>query len=213
MDTLVSDFDGTMARQDFYHLAIEHLLPPGMPDFWHDDRGEPRSHFEAMRRYYNAIRATEAETLRTVEAMELGPDLAMWVARLERAGWRVVVASAGCAWYIDHLLRRAGVTLEVHANPGRFVEGQGLRMDLPVGSPFFSPMHGINKAAVVRDAQRSSRRVAFAGDGDTDVAAARLVEPELRFATAALAQALQQQGLAFRTFQRWAEVAQALAGT
>jgi hypothetical protein len=28
---LVSDFDGTMTRHDFYRLAIEELLPPDVP--------------------------------------------------------------------------------------------------------------------------------------------------------------------------------------
>ena len=31
---LVTDFDGTMTRQDFYVLAARSLLPPDMPDYW-----------------------------------------------------------------------------------------------------------------------------------------------------------------------------------
>ena len=31
---LVSDFDGTMTRNDFYKLAVERLLPPDTPDHW-----------------------------------------------------------------------------------------------------------------------------------------------------------------------------------
>ena len=181
-----------------------------MPDYWLDYRAGRLTHFEAMRSYYASIRATEAETLGVVEALELQPELAAWVERLGEAGWRVVVASAGCEWYIRRLMERNGVELEVHANPGRFVEGRGLLMELPVNSPYFSPSHGIDKAAVVRSAQRSGRRVAFAGDGYPDLAAARLASPELRFASASLAVALEKEGLAFRRFERWAEVAQAL---
>jgi hypothetical protein len=40
--------------------------------------------------------------------------------------------------------------------------------------------------------------------------AARLVDPGLRFATGALALALAAEGLPFRPFGRWAEVAAAL---
>ncbi len=208
--TLVSDFDGTLTRHDFFRLALERLTPPEVPDYWLDYRAGRLTHFEAMRSYYASIRATEAETLGVVEALELQPELAAWVERLGEAGWRVVVASAGCEWYIRRLMERNGVELEVHANPGRFVEGRGLLMELPVNSPYFSPSHGIDKAAVVRSAQRSGRRVAFAGDGYPDLAAARLASPELRFASASLAVALEKEGLAFRRFERWAEVAQAL---
>jgi 2,3-diketo-5-methylthio-1-phosphopentane phosphatase len=208
--TLVSDFDGTLTRHDFFRLALQRLLPPGVPDPWQESRAGRLTHFEAMRAYYAAIQASEADTLAVAEALGLEPNLSDWVGRLRQAGWKVVVASAGCDWYIRHLLGRAGVSLEVHANPGRFVAGQGLLMELPVGSPYFSPGHGIDKATVVRAAQLSGRRVAFAGDGYPDVAAARLVAPDLRFAIASLADALAEEGLPFRRFERWSEVAQAL---
>lgn len=210
LNTLVTDFDGTLTRHDFFQLVLARLLPPGTPDYWHEHRSGALTHFEAMRAYYRDIRASEDETLQVVEAMELEPDLSGWVCRLRQAGWQMVVASAGCAWYIEHLLRRQGVTLEVHANPGRFVAGQGLLMELPTGSPYFSASHGIDKAAVVRAAQQAGGRVAFAGDGYPDLPAARLVAPELRFATAALALALDREGLPYRRFEGWAEVAQAL---
>jgi 2-hydroxy-3-keto-5-methylthiopentenyl-1-phosphate phosphatase len=210
VNTLVTDFDGTLTRHDFFRLALERLVPPGVPDYWQQYRAGRLTHFEAMRGYYAAIRAGEAETLCVVEAMELEPELALWLKRLEQSGWKVVVASAGCAWYIHRLLQRQGVQVEVHANPGRFEEGRGLLLELPVGSPFFSPSHGIDKAAVVRSAQLAGRRVAFAGDGYPDAPAARLVVPELRFATSSLAVALEQEGLPFRRFDRWTEVARAL---
>jgi 2,3-diketo-5-methylthio-1-phosphopentane phosphatase len=209
---LVSDFDGTLTRHDFFRLALERLMPPGVPDYWQEYRAGRLTHFEAMRSYYSSIRATEAETLKVVEALELEPGLAEWVERLKQAGWKVVIASAGCGWYIRHLLEKNGVDLEVHTNPGRFEEGRGLLMELPVASPYFSPTHGIDKAEVVRAAQKKGLRVAFAGDGYPDVPAARLVAPELRFATAALALALAEEGLPFRRFERWAEVAEMLLG-
>jgi hypothetical protein len=43
-----------------------------------------------------------------------------------------------------------------------------------------------------------------------DLAAARLVEPGLRFARGALAAALRTEGQAFRRFERWSDVAGAL---
>jgi len=210
VNTLVTDFDGTLTRHDFFRLALERLVPPAVPDYWQQYRAGRLTHFEAMRGYYAAIRATEAETLRVVEAMEPEPELAAWIKRLEQSGWKVVIASAGCAWYIHRLLQGQGAQVEVHANPGRFEEGRGLLLELPVNSPFFSSSHGIDKAAVVRSAQQPGGRVAFAGDGYPDAPAARLVVPELRFATSSLAVALEQAGLPFRRFDRWTEVAQAL---
>src|SRR5262245_47782176 len=207
---LVTDFDGTVTRNDFYRLALARLIPPGVPHYWADYLAGRMSHFEVLQAYFAAIRSTEAEALEVVEEMRPDPNLAAAVAGLHAAGWDVVVASAGCDWYIRPLLAASRVDVEVHANPGRFVPGRGLLMDLPAGSPYFSPTHGIDKAAVVRGALQSGRRVAFAGDGFPDEEAARLVPPGLRFAKADLAAALRRAGQPFRPFERWSEVARGL---
>src|SRR5947209_5189536 len=153
-----------MTHHDFYRLAIESLVPPGTPDYWAEYRVGTITHFEALRRYFAAIRASEKEVLAVVDRMELDPGLPAAVADLRRAGWKVVVASAGCAWYIRRLLAGARVEVEVHANPGRFETGKGLLMEMPTGSPYLSPMLGIDKARVVRRQVDEGRTVAFAGD-------------------------------------------------
>src|SRR4051794_27023649 len=131
--TLVTDFDGTITANDFFRLTLEHLLPPGTPDHWTEYRAGRITHFEAMRRYFAAVRAAERDVLEVVGRMAPDPDLAGAVGRLRRAGWEVIVASAGCAWYICRLLAEAKVEVEVHANPGRFEDGAGLLMELPHG--------------------------------------------------------------------------------
>lgn len=210
-NVLVTDFDGTMTQNDFYELVVEKLLPPDVPDHWHDYRTKRINHFEALRNYFAEIRADDATVLRLIEQMQLDPDLKPAVARLDAAGWKVVVASAGCRWYIDRLLKGAGVALEVHANPGTFVEGSGLVMEQPADSPFFSATHGIDKAGVVRHFLASAAQVAFAGDGYPDVEAAKLVPASLRFARGALAETLSAAGLEFCSYKSWSEIADRLA--
>ena len=207
---LVTDFDGTLTRYDFYDLvcrAFPQILSAG---HWrHYEAGEI-THFEALRRIFAEIRSGEGALLDIIARMELVPRLAEELAGLSRCGWSVVVASAGCDWYIRKLLAAAGVEIAVHASPGEFVDGQGLLMRLPERSPFCSPELGINKLAVVRDALHRTSRVAFAGDGRPDLAPALLVPPERRFAKSWLARELHELGEGFRPFERWSEVAQAL---
>ena len=78
----MSDFDGTMTRRDFFKLAIRQLLPPDGPDFWSEYRAGRITHFEALRRYFAEIRASEAEVLAVVDQMELDPGLPQAVAEL-----------------------------------------------------------------------------------------------------------------------------------
>ena len=203
---LVSDFDGTMTRHDFYKLAIESLLPGNVPDYWAEYRVGVKTHFEALRRYFAAIRVSEADVLAVVERMELDPNLPSAVNSLRRAGWDVVIASAGCDWYIRRLLFDADLEIEIHANPGRFEAGKGLLMEMPKDSPFWSPMLGIDKAGVVRDFLNNGWKVAFAGDGFPDAEPARLVPADLRFARGDLADVLSRERLLFHSFERWSDI-------
>jgi 2,3-diketo-5-methylthio-1-phosphopentane phosphatase len=207
---LVSDFDGTMTRHDFYKLAIEKLLPADVPDYWAEYRAGTITHFEALRRYFAAIRKTEDEILAVVRQMELDPGLKDAVESLRQAGWSVIVTSAGCEWYIRRLLADAGVNIAVHANPGRFESGRGLVMEMPVGSPYLSQSLGVDKTAVVRQCVAKGGKVAFAGDGFPDVEPARLVPGSLRFARADLAAVLQKEGLEFQRYRAWSDIAGAL---
>lgn len=207
---LVTDFDGTLTQDDFYQLAIKELLPNDLPDYWGDYRAGRLTHFEALRNYFTHIRKDERTVLDVVHRMGLEPRLAECLHDLAAAGWDVVVTSAGCAWYIDKLLKEAGVDVPVYSNPGRFVEGKGLLMEPPPPGPYFSRELGVDKAGVVREGLRQGKRVAFAGDGFPDQEAAELVPAELRFARGDLARVLTERGLGFVPFTRWSDVARDL---
>lgn len=209
---LVSDFDGTMTRQDFFKLVIAKLLPPGTPDYWTQYRNGEITHFEALRRYFASIRASEKEVLQIVAEMELDPQLPAAIESLEKAGWKIIVASAGCDWYIKRLLAEANVSIEVHANPGRFEAGKGLLMEMPIGSPFFSQALGVDKTGIVKHYLAQGYTVAFAGDGFPDAEAARLVSNDHRFARGDLESVLQHEHLPFHPFNAWSDIASVLLG-
>ncbi len=203
---LVSDFDGTMTRHDFYDLVRKRWPVPPEDDPWNHYAAGRMTHFEALAAIFARLPADERALLQVADQMELDPGLPQAIARLREHGWQVVVASAGCQWYIDYLLKKAGVSLAVHANPGTFTAGQGLRMTLPEKSPFFSRTTGIDKAGVVRDALGRGARVAFAGDGRPDLEPALLVAAQRRFARGWLAQGLRAQGQAFQPFEPWSQI-------
>lgn len=209
-NVLVSDFDGTMTEHDFYKLAIHSLLPQETPDYWAEYRSGNITHFEALRRYFSSIRAPEEAVLAVVNQMNLDRGLPSAVQALREGGWEVVVTSAGCDWYIHRLLDEAGVSIEVLSNPGRFQADQGLLVEMPYGSPFFSPTLGIDKRGVVEYLLRDGKTVAFAGDGFPDVEPARLVPGNMRFARGDLASQLIAEGLPFQRYEVWSDIAKSL---
>ncbi|QOY86332.1 HAD-IB family phosphatase [Paludibaculum fermentans] len=210
---LITDFDGTISRLDFYELALPHCSKGSVPDFWQGYSTGRLTHFEAMAGIFGQIRCSEAELQALLPLMEVDPGLPAAVAQLHDSGWDVVIVSNGSNWYIDQLLSGLGLGhLEVHSNPGHYVEGSGLVLQPPVGSPFYSPEYGIDKSAVVRTALKHYDRVAFAGNGPPDEKPALLVDAELRFATGWLANNLKRSGVSFHPFRRWSEIARFLSG-
>lgn len=203
---LVSDFDGTITRLDFYDLVCQ-AYPCIAGTHWQDYESGKITHFEALKNIFSGIRAPESSMLEIIRKMDIDPKLPDAVSLLQSNGWSVVVASAGCAWYINRLLSSSGVDIAVHANPGVFFPGEGLQMQLPPESALFSRELGVNKVAVVREALRRCANVAFAGDGRPDLAPALLVPPRRRFAKSWLAKKLHEIGEEFRPFERWSEVA------
>jgi 2,3-diketo-5-methylthio-1-phosphopentane phosphatase len=208
---LVTDFDGTVSRHDFFELAVERFVRQDAPAYWREYQAGHLTHFEAMRGIYSHIRCNEETLNQTIRDMRVDPELGSAVDLLRHAGWDVIVVSAGCDWYISRHLAAAGVELTVHTNPSVFDPERGLRMQAPVNSPFFSVTHGVDKKAVVRDAQRRYKRVAFAGNGQPDLAAAIITDPGLRFARGWLARELEERGETFRRFRWWSEIARMLA--
>lgn len=119
----VSDFDGTMARPDFYRLVRQHLVPRGTPDYWQEYREGAMTHFDALKAFFAAAEGGEPALKGIADMVEMPGDLSEHVARLRDVGWEVAIVSAGCSWYIELLLARAGVQLPVFANPGRIHNG------------------------------------------------------------------------------------------
>jgi 2-hydroxy-3-keto-5-methylthiopentenyl-1-phosphate phosphatase len=207
---LVSDFDGTMTKYDFYDLVCREFPDISAKGFWQQYEEGRITHFEALRSIFASIRIQEDRLLRIVQSMAIEPRLAEALSLLDKKGWKVIIASSGCDWYIKHLLKDIPVSVDIYANPGKFIPDEGLVMRLPVTSPFFSADIGINKMAVVRDALQKSACVAFAGDGRPDLAPALIVPPQRRFAKHLLAKQLREIGEAFRPFENWVEVAEYL---
>ncbi len=204
---LVTDFDGTLTQIDFFQAVLERLLGDDL-SIWHSYCQGKITHFEALAGYYQQIRLSESSLRGLVAELGFPPRFAHLLDQLRQANWDLVIASAGCEWYIRHLIDAQNLNLPptIHANPGSYSKEFGLIMKLPTDSPHFDPNIGISKSSVVKSHQGPTHWVAFAGDGPTDLAPALLVEPSLRFAKGSLARLLSNQGESFIPFEQWEEI-------
>lgn len=207
---LITDFDGTLTETDFYQLALERFTPPGTNGIWQRYKRRELTPLQTLQEIFAAIQAPPGEVIAALDDMQFDPGAAAAIQRLRAAGWEVVIVSGGCEWYIQHLLAKAGIQAVVHANPGEFSAGGGLKMRGPTESPYFSAAAGIDKAAIVREALEKYRDVAFAGNSAPDLEAARVVNDNRRFARSQLADLLDEEHRPYRRFQRWSDIAELL---
>jgi len=208
---LVSDFDGTMTKYDFYDLvckAFPDILKSG---YWQQYEAGSITHFEALRNIFAEIRADESRMIEIITGMEIDPDIYSASSRLRADGWEIVVASAGCAWYIEKLFESRGVRFELHANLGLFTPKTGLIMRMPEDPLYVSHELGVNKVAVVREALKQTDHVAFAGDGRPDLVPALMVHPKRRFAKSWLAKRLHEIGEQYVPFDCWSQLPELLS--
>lgn len=204
---LVTDFDGTLTQVDFFQAVLERLLGDDM-SIWHSYCQGKITHFEALAGYYQQIRLSEISLKSLVGELGFPPQFSLLLDQLRFAHWDLVIASAGCEWYIQQLIDAQNLKCPptIHANKGSYSKEFGLIMQLPKDSPHYDPNIGISKTSVVKSHQGLNQCVAFAGDGPTDLAPALLVEPQLRFAKGSLARLLSEKGESFVPFDRWEEI-------
>src|SRR4051794_30833837 len=101
---LVSDFDGTITRNDFFSLIAERYMPAGSPDYFEQYRRGVISHVQAMQGFFQHAPddANDLEIL--IRDTEPDPLLPRTCERLQQHGWNVIIVSAGSSWYIERIL-------------------------------------------------------------------------------------------------------------
>jgi 2-hydroxy-3-keto-5-methylthiopentenyl-1-phosphate phosphatase len=208
---LITDFDGTVTQNDFYDLVCQRFPEIKTFQFWEKyERGE-LTHFEAMQGIFGQLRSNEEEIIALLNEMKFDPFFPAALNDLGIIGWKVMIVSAGSTWYIRKLLAKAGIVMEVHSNPGEYNPESGLKISRPEqDSPYYCENIGVDKAAAVKQAKDQIARVAYAGDGRTDIAPALLVPPQFRFATGWLANHLKEEGKEFHSFERWPQIVEIL---
>ena len=211
---LITDFDGTMTQNDFYDLVLQRFEDIKTCQFWEKYEQGKITHFEAMQGIFGQIRAQESEMFELLNDMQFDSGFPTAINQLGILGWKVTIVSAGSTWYIRRLLAQAGLVVEAHSNPGEYDSQKGLVIRRPdKESPYYCEKVGVDKAAAVKRAQDQIARVAYAGDGRTDVTPALLVPPQFRFATGWLAEHLSEQGEEFQKFEHWSQIAEILTRT
>ncbi|HVY62661.1 MAG TPA: MtnX-like HAD-IB family phosphatase [Planctomycetota bacterium] len=202
--TIFVDFDGTITEHDLLDRIAQTF---GDPEVYAEvDAGLDENRFtlhEVLRREFEPVRAPLAEVVDWVlEHASIRPGFAELVALARERGWRLVVLSSGFEELIAPVLEREGLDVELVSNavdpdPGGWrVRFRDEEPCLVCGEPC--------KRGAVRELADGDR-VVYVGDGISDRCGAEA--SDLVFARRSLARYLDEQGIAFRPFDDFHEVA------
>ena len=203
----VTDFDGTITHNDFFHMVIDAYLEEKDLQPWYDYKAGRKGHFDALDSIFGKIRADKNAFDALIDTIDVDEDFTAVLSLCKEKGFPVYVVSAGCAYYIK---RRIGNLLseynaELIANGGEYRPETGMKMVKPSSEyVYFDEVVGISKAKVVKDLQHKGYFVVFAGDGAVDFEGAK--EADVVFAKGVLWEKCREFGVDARYLHSFKDI-------
>ncbi len=201
------DFDGTITEEDVSFMMLDVFAGGNWRQLFSDYQ-EGRitvGHFN--REAFSMVKADRESLLEIVRAkVKVRPGFHELVACCRRKGFRFVIVSNGLDFYIDEILRSIGMAdLEVFAARTSF-HSEGLKVQYigPDGSLLDSDF----KLAYVNLFLNEGYRIAYVGNGDSDVSPAR--KSHHIFATDVLLEHCKEKNLGCTSFTDLNEVVKVL---
>ena len=197
------DFDGTITDRDGFDLLARHHA--GLERWERLDRAvragtiSLREALTAQARYIRG--SLDDASVMLEQNTVVDPSFALFADRCEERGDAICIVSSGIRQLIETSLSRGGIYgVQVYANAA-VVRADGWDLVFRDESE-----HGHDKRTHVLQAHERGERVAFIGDGLSDIAAAEIAD--LRFAKfgSTLSDHLSRHGLVFTEFQTFADI-------
>lgn len=199
-----SDFDGTMSKKDFYLRYAEGHLSTLDAKLVAEYRAGTLTSYDYLNEMLRNIGASEEEIRSHIDDLEMEEYIAETVSLVKERGGDFTVISAGSTLYIRPVLDRVGLKeVPLFANEGEFIEG-GMQMQFPKDDRFFCSFYGIKKAAVVESLKANYHKTIYAGDGSSDLEAAKLCD--IRFAKRSLAKRLDKENVSYHPFESYHDI-------
>ena len=177
--TFVSDFDGTISDEDFFHHLRDNVFDDSALMPWNDYLEGKISHFDALKNIYGTLRVCDKKIVDLVKKVTIDEWVIPTFKLLHKNNVPIYIASAGCDYYINLLigeeLKKYNITLIT--NPSSYSKDLGLVMERPEKTSAFYDEHiGISKEKLVKFLQDNNQYVVFAGDGPPDFEPAKIAD-------------------------------------
>ncbi len=200
---VVCDFDGTITKEDTADAIFTRFAAPEWRDVeavW--EAGEIGS-AECMRRQMELVDASLPELDAALDALQIDPDFPAFVAFCEERGVELAIVSDGVDYFIERILRRAGLpNLPVNAN--RLIQKGERSFTLAHPHKVQDCASGAGTCKCALASPSDGRRTVLIGDGRSDFCVAH--ETDIVFAKKSLVRYTRDQGIAAVEYSTFSDV-------
>jgi 2,3-diketo-5-methylthio-1-phosphopentane phosphatase len=204
---LISDFDGTISKKDFFWYVIDLLLAKEDISPWNDYLEKKISHIEALSRIFRKIRLGEEEFFNFILSLPIEECFVETVHYCHENNIGFYIISAGADFYIKYILQHLKVDnmVKLISNESIYKPESGLIINKPDKSrEFYSENYGVNKKLAVETIKKNYDFAIYAGDGRPDFEAAKAADKV--FAKDALLELCQANGVQSSKFDNYCEI-------
>lgn len=198
---LISDFDGTISKIDFFWQILNRYYPGGKSTDYDDYIDKKISAFTLLSKIFQNLNLSQEELDKEISSIEIDKtftETARWI--LDRGG-DICVLSAGCDYYIKRRLSQEGLfDIPIISNHGVYSQG-GIVMIRDLNSPWYCQDVGIDKKKATEHLIKNYSVVAYAGDGAFDAPGAK--QADLKFAKRRLAEILEKENISYYTLSEF----------
>jgi 2,3-diketo-5-methylthio-1-phosphopentane phosphatase len=169
---LISDFDGTITKEDFFNMAVDKLLSPEALKPWHDYVSGKITHIDALTGIFSQIRLSQDELDKFIDTIHIDKHFYDVMDFCAKHKIPVYICSAGTKYYIEKKIggeiKKYGIKLV--SNDAVYSPEKGLRLISPdKNDPFYDENTGISKEALVEKLNKEGYFTVYAGDGRPDL--------------------------------------------
>jgi len=148
---LITDFDNTMSKKDFYQIVIEDYIGEAGRAFYLETKKMGKISIEFLNKVLGWREFTRQEHDEMLMKVQIDIDSENLVAHVEKTGGDFMVLSAGFDYYIKKTLEQHQLGhLKLITNPGTYEDGRFI-IKPDQTSPYYSEVYGVDKGKVVLD--------------------------------------------------------------
>lgn len=176
----ISDFDGTISREDFYKKIMNKYMPEKAKSLYVQFKAGEILDIDFLNNIFTTMNLSKEELEKEILDLEIDPTFFEALQLIKQMGGDIIILSAGSEYYIKKIFHQHGLSdIPIYSSEGIYKD-RGLHITPNVDSDFYSPRYGIDKEKVVQHFKAQYDYIMYAGDSAPDYKASLLAD--LRFA-------------------------------